>query len=640
MNKLQSIIESPLAALFGQTMLHSLWQGVIIVTLYLISSRFLKKADHKVWAGLSAFGLQVLASVITFTSLSPGSAESLTQANQATSVNVYFTTLLQTSSSMSVLETIQAHANWLTLGWIIGFVFLMLRHVGGLAYVQFLKSSGITSLNQKAQEALSGVLNKIQGKAPAFEAYLSDRAGTAMVLGHIKPVLLLPVALTTNLSSSQLELIIAHEIAHIRRNDFLINLLQTLVENLFFYHPAFWLVSYQIRENREHACDDWAAELTGNRVLLAKTLAQIQLSQQHPSLAMAFGKKRMPMLSRIQRLLGINPKQHRVKLTATLLMLAVVSTIGFVQAQSENEISLEPISENEEVKIINEIPPEEEIATAEALPDTDIVNHHIYYGFGDEDIELKNDTYAVKIDQDRIVINGKEQNLSPAQKQALKEHWKGIQTAKEDLDVKVKNIQIETDKLQDLHTEIMAKMPFNPADDPQFKEKIAAIQIEAKEIQKYAEEFQSEMKKLDPKDKAYEEKMDKLSKSFESKIKVHEEKMEKLDLDMKDFDVKMKDFEVKMEKELEIPMSKIEQEIEFKTEGIEAMAEEVETHHDAILELLPEDVRKSFGNMSKPPKPPKPEKPMKPMKPEKPAKEPKVPAPPKPVSPPAPPRID
>src|SRR5690606_5971218 len=131
------------------------------------------------------------------------------------------------------------------------------------------------------------VLEKLGDSYPAFKAKMSLKVSTAMVLGHVKPVLLLPAALVTGLTHEQLELIIAHEIAHMKRSDFLINLIQTLAENLFFYHPAYWLVSYQIRENREHACDDFAANLTGNRILLAETLAQLQLSRATPSLAMA-----------------------------------------------------------------------------------------------------------------------------------------------------------------------------------------------------------------------------------------------------------------------------------------------------------------------------------------------------------------
>src|SRR4029079_1809460 len=79
---------------------------------------------------------------------------------------------------------------------------------------------------------------------------------TPVVVGFFRPTILLPLCVATGLPESQLELILAHELAHIRRHDYVVNLLQTLVETLFFYHPAVWWLSRQIRNERENCCDD------------------------------------------------------------------------------------------------------------------------------------------------------------------------------------------------------------------------------------------------------------------------------------------------------------------------------------------------------------------------------------------------
>ncbi len=94
--------------------------------------------------------------------------------------------------------------------------------------------------------------------------------------GFLKPVILVPASMISGLSPEQIYAILAHELAHIRRNDYIINVIQTLIETIFFFHPAIWYISVQIRKERENACDDIAVELTGDKVNYAKTLAFTQ----------------------------------------------------------------------------------------------------------------------------------------------------------------------------------------------------------------------------------------------------------------------------------------------------------------------------------------------------------------------------
>ena len=123
------------------------------------------------------------------------------------------------------------------------------------------------------------------------------------VIGWLRPVILLPAACLTGLTPAQLESIIAHELAHIRRHDYLINLLQSAVETLLFYHPAVWWVSRRIREERENCCDDLVVEVCGDRVGYARALATLEeLRPASAQLALAAGGA--PLLQRIRRVLG------------------------------------------------------------------------------------------------------------------------------------------------------------------------------------------------------------------------------------------------------------------------------------------------------------------------------------------------
>jgi len=122
------------------------------------------------------------------------------------------------------------------------------------------------------------------------------------VIGWLRPVILLPASALTGLSAEQLEALLAHELAHIRRYDYLVNLLQTTIETLFFYHPAVWWVSTQVRQEREHCCDDLAVAACGDVLTYARALTALeQLRGSEPQLAVAASGG--SLLVRIQRLL-------------------------------------------------------------------------------------------------------------------------------------------------------------------------------------------------------------------------------------------------------------------------------------------------------------------------------------------------
>jgi bla regulator protein blaR1 len=640
MKNLQTLFETPLAGIFGQTMLHSLWQGVIVVAVYFIASRFISSAKGKVWLGISTFTLQFGLSIATFILLKPNpSATSELISSEVIGIN--FTNILNVSQSQSYLDLIQQNAHWMAVGWIIGFTFLMLRQLGGLAYIQYLKTTGIENLSEKAKTALDNILNKIDDRVPSFRAFESDKVNTAMVLGFLKPIILIPSIFVSGLSREQLELIFAHEIAHIKRYDFLLNLGQTLLENLFFFHPAFWIVSHQIRENREHACDDWAAELTGEKVLLAKTLAQIQLQSHSPQLAMAFGKKRMPMLNRIQRLLGVAPQNHKVKLTAVLLMLASICTFGFVQNQQEITSKIEriiyndaelgiDIKDTEPVEMPN-IPAEvdafEPIRAIERKDSS--IQGNIEYNMGSEGkINFKTDKYDVKIEPSGIIVNGVKQKLSSAQKKELAEHFKAIKTSNERIQLISKDMQVYATEIQKIHTDAMVDVNVNPQNDPAFKKGLEEIQEYSKKIAQEAVAFQTAIKKLNPKDANYDKQIAALEKEFEGKVEKHEIVMENIEIDMSDFEKKMEKIQLKIEQDLEVPMRKIELKMEAKEGEIDKYADELEKHHEALIKMLPKDVQDHLGNdfyngphkMVHPPKPPRPIAPNKITQPAKPAK--------------------
>jgi beta-lactamase regulating signal transducer with metallopeptidase domain len=101
------------------------------------------------------------------------------------------------------------------------------------------------------------------------------------VIGWLRPVILLPVSVLAGLTPQMMEAILAHELAHIRRHDYLLNMLQTAIETLLFYHPAVWWVGRKIRQERENCCDDLAVTACGDALIYARALTALSRSAAH-----------------------------------------------------------------------------------------------------------------------------------------------------------------------------------------------------------------------------------------------------------------------------------------------------------------------------------------------------------------------
>ena len=167
---------------------------------------------------------------------------------------------------------------------------------------------------------------------------ISGHIDSPCVAGWLRPVILMPAATLLNLSVEQLEAILAHELAHIRRQDYLVNLLQTLAETLFFYQPGVWWVSSQIRRERELCCDDMVVELCGDAVGYARALTRLERLRVSAS-DLAMSSNAAPLLHRIQRLAGIRDEQPPSKLPAglalCLALLCFATSMNWANAQSQ-----------------------------------------------------------------------------------------------------------------------------------------------------------------------------------------------------------------------------------------------------------------------------------------------------------------
>ncbi|WP_242478921.1 M56 family metallopeptidase [Hymenobacter lapidiphilus] len=156
-----------------------------------------------------------------------------------------------------------------------GLLVMMLRLLGSLAYVQRLRRYRVQPLAAEWQERLAELADRA-GLKQRVELLESALVKVPVVVGHLRPVVLLPLGTVTGLGTAYLEAVLAHELAHVQRRDYLLNLLQAVAETVLFYHPGVWFMAACLRTERENCCDDVATALVGgNPLTVARALAAL-----------------------------------------------------------------------------------------------------------------------------------------------------------------------------------------------------------------------------------------------------------------------------------------------------------------------------------------------------------------------------
>ena len=312
---------TPLASAISGALIHFVWQGVIVGVSLSLALFGLRRRSPSSRYIISCVALAVLALMPLVTTWLLYSRPAPARSGASTAGNVSQVI----STAAAPLQFRQARwLNWLRVWalqlWSVGVLMFSTRLILGYKHAFTLRRRG-----SPAGESIVGVvtrLTKIMGVRRKVRALMSSMVESPSVVGWLRPVILLPPATLMGLTSLQLEAIIAHEIAHIRRYDYLVNMMQMLVETLLFYHPAVWWTSKRIRIERELCCDDLAVRFCGNPLRYAKALTRLEkLRLSTPNVAMA--STGGPLLYRIQRLVGVNGKEHGPSRLSALLAIGI-----------------------------------------------------------------------------------------------------------------------------------------------------------------------------------------------------------------------------------------------------------------------------------------------------------------------------
>lgn len=410
MNYLQNFISEEMIHALGWTVLHSLWQAFVVALLLAFAMLGLQKQSAQVRytvayvALLITFGLTIVTFYKFYNNTIyhfSGDVNIFVEESGAFIVDVPYSSeeFLQRFSNY-----FNEHIPLIVTVWLLGVAFFVLRLLGGLAYIQHLKTAYTSPIPEKWQYLLEDLAAQIPVKR-SVELLESALIKVPMVIGHFKPVILLPVGAVNGLSTAQVEAILAHELAHIARHDYLLHILQSVIEIFFYFNPAVWWISALIRTERENCCDDTAVALCGNQLTYAKALVALQeMSIATPNLAMTFANNKNQLLKRIQRILNQpqNKSDIMEKLTATCLLLAILVGLSVSAARPYNhftespDFSSEPATELDSEPII--------IMNMDTLPKGN-KNGSFSYDDGEKQIEAKiknNKIVELRIDGEEI----------------------------------------------------------------------------------------------------------------------------------------------------------------------------------------------------------------------------------------------
>jgi len=333
MSELASI---PLLQAMGWALLHSFWQGALLALLAAMALRLTRQRSPELRYALAAgaLGMLVLAFVGTLLWLWTGGVPE-------PAAGVLFVVPVgegqgPVSWAFQFRMLLGPWIPWLFLAWLLGFS-LRLIHLGRA--VVWLYGPCLREVQPPPAEWLvrfEGLRRRCQVSFPV-RLGLSNRVDSLVVLGWLKPVVLVPAAALLALPPEAVEALLIHELAHVRRRDFLANLIQSLAEALLFYHPAVWWLSRRIRQEHEHCCDDVAVQACGDPILYASALLGLEelRSPSHPIPDLAPAASGGKLMSRIQRLLHPHSTAALAAPLAALipgLLLAMVLSISTLSA--------------------------------------------------------------------------------------------------------------------------------------------------------------------------------------------------------------------------------------------------------------------------------------------------------------------
>lgn len=392
MNAMQ-LLTGPLAQSIGWALLHLLWQAAIVAGILAAVLALLPRqsANARYAASCGALALVFAMFVATAVrSYDPAAAPiepSSIETNESAMVTLAQVPMLiaETAAAswrdraMDLVATARQSLPSIVAIWLAGVVLLSSRLLLSWVRARRLTTKGAQEASAEWQH-VAARLSEALGLRRAVRLLESAAVEVPSVLGSLRPIILLPASTLTGMTPEQIEMVLAHELAHIRRHDFLVNLLQAFVETLMFYHPAVWWMSRRVRVERENCCDDLAVAVCGDPIQYARALTRLE-ELRADALPVVVAANGGSLLDRIRRIAhgraeSTGMSSRWAAAVAMLLILGVALAVPSLPALAQRE---EPAKKEEAPK-----PASTKIEVVEAAPAEDDVDSDTDFAFAIE----------------------------------------------------------------------------------------------------------------------------------------------------------------------------------------------------------------------------------------------------------------
>ncbi|TDB59109.1 M56 family metallopeptidase [Arundinibacter roseus] len=604
MNNILDLLPASFVPSLGWTLLHALWQATALCMVaaagfYLLKHR---SAQTRYVLGITLLGGQVLASIATFmyyqAAFRPSQKVfSSTLRMQALPENALLsTTSASVSFSMQVQLWLSIHMQELVVCWFIGVAVLLVRFLGGWLYLERLRLASSRIQDNGWNLRFRDLMNRLRIQQ-TVDLRESVHTLSPMVVGVVRPVVLMPLGLLSGLSPQEFEAILAHELAHIRRHDYLVNLLQSFVEVIYFFHPGLWWLSGRIRAEREHCCDDLALSVCDDRSALAHALLRVAEFGQSPALAVAFASRKPLLLQRVRRVLGVASPARRPGsyFLATLLLLSMLAGVSVYAIQADSKEDKSKTSKAKETK--------ETFVAASAVDDTtNRVEEELTLipgldldVFHAQSIELTPSEFVAMSDtlrEKRALIHEKMRTLHAemkphhAEMQALQKQMQPLNQRMHEIHLAMEKHQFEVERYQREEEKIEWKKQSAHDERQKLMDKRSAVMY-PKSGQNTANPAETEKKLAE----------------FETQIKAKEQEISALNDQLAQVQKQQAEAEKPLDA-LNADMEKINQEVEALSEKMEQVSEKIEL----IGQKLELEANQLESYVPAPPAPPRPAK--------------------------------
>lgn len=333
--------ESIISAL-SWMLIHSLWQGLLIAAASVLVIIMVRKASARLRYNVlcSLLCLFIFSTAFTFFRQMQVMTNDtgLTQTTGQTehSNNILLRHAFSATSIEVIINFIDRNVFWIAMVWFVLFCLKSIGVIRQFGELYKLKNYRTTAVPQEWANKFIVLKQKLGiNKGVAFLE--SQLATVPCAAGFIKPIILVPVGLLSNLPPNQVEAILLHELAHIKRSDFVMNVVQTFTETLFFFNPALLWMNTLIREERENCCDDIALSVSQDRSSLVRALLSIsQDASANNALSAAFSGRKNSVLKRAKRILGVKSAMIN-QLERSILSISILFFVLLIMAYTTDQ---------------------------------------------------------------------------------------------------------------------------------------------------------------------------------------------------------------------------------------------------------------------------------------------------------------